>query len=93
MKSAYELAMERLDQKHGKRAPLSAEQKKAIGEIDERVKAKIAELEIMLKPRVGEAMAAGDFELAQKVEENLRKEIASAREDGEAEKERVRAGA
>jgi hypothetical protein len=92
MKSAYELAQERLDQKHGKSAPLSDGQKKAIAEIDSRVRAKIAELEITFKPRAAEARTAGDGELAQKVEDNLRSEIARARSDGEEEKDRVRAG-
>ena len=92
MKSAYELAMERLDQKHGKLAPLNDDQKKAIAEIDSRVRAKIAELEITFKPRVAEAAAAGDFELAQKVEENLRNEIAKVRSGGESDKDRARSG-
>lgn len=90
MKSAYELARERLDRQHGKRAPLSAARKKEIAEIDERTRARIAELEIMLKPRAAEARAAGDFELAGQVEENLRRETEKVRGDGEAEKERAR---
>jgi hypothetical protein len=92
MKSSYELAMERLEQKHGKRSPMTDAQKKMIGEIDERVRAKIAELEIMLKPRIAEAQRAGDYDLARKVEENLRNEIAKVRDEGEADKESARNG-
>ncbi len=90
MKSSYDLAMERLDKKNGKSVALTDKKKRALAEVDERVRAKIAEIEIMLKPRIAEARAAGDFELAMKVDVNLRNEIAKFRDDGEAEKKEIR---
>lgn len=89
MKSAYELAMERLEKRDGKSAALTAGQKKAIADIDERMRAQIAELEIVLKPQLA---AAADPETAMKLDEQLRHGIAKAREDAEDEKARVRRG-
>jgi len=65
LKSAYELAMERLqaeDRKKGvvKRAPLTASQKKRIAELRQEGQAKLAELEILRDKRL--AGAAGDPE-------------------------------
>ncbi|MBA3386858.1 MAG: hypothetical protein H0T95_09625, partial [Chthoniobacterales bacterium] len=54
MKSAYELAMERLE----KKAPsvtLTTEQKEQIGEIDSSYRAKIAEKELFLKDQIRNA--------------------------------------
>ena len=48
MKSAYELAMERL-QKDAPSVPLNAEQRAQIAEIDSLYTAKIAEKELLLK--------------------------------------------
>lgn len=92
MKSAAELAMERFDQKHGKKAPLTEKQKKAIAEIDEQLRARIAEFEIMLKPEIAAARATGNIEAARENEEKLRRSTAKAREDAEEEKERIRNG-
>ena len=61
MKTAYELAMERLNQT----APLkklTEEQKKRIAETDARYRAKIAEKEIAFQGKIEAARNAGDFE-------------------------------
>ena len=87
MKSAYQLAMERLEKRDGKSAALTAAQKKAIAEIDERMRAQIAELEIVLKPQLA---TAADPETFAKLDEQLRRGIAKAKEDAEDEKARVR---
>lgn len=59
-KSAYELAMERLqaqDREAGIEArPLSADQKKQIGELRQQAKAKVAEIEILRGKSIAEAM-------------------------------------
>lgn len=89
MKNSYELAMERLEKKNGKNAALSGAQKKAIAEIDERMRAQIAELEIVLKPQLA---VATDFESAEKLNDQLRRGIARAKAEAEEGKERVRAG-
>ena len=91
MKSAYELAMERLEKRDGKGAALSAAQKKAIAEIDEKARAAVAELEILLKPQIA-AAAAGDPAKAAELEEKLRRGIDKARRDAGDEKDAVRRG-
>ena len=89
MKSSYEIAMERLN-KTAPAAKLTAEQKKALAELDSRYAAKIAEREIALK---GEIARAGDAEK----EESLRNQLVLERKKLQAEledkKERVRSGA
>ena len=59
MKSAYEIAMERLN-KTAPAAKLTGKQKKQLAELDSRYTAKIAEREIALKGEM--AKVAGDFE-------------------------------
>jgi ClpP class serine protease len=90
MKSAYELAMERL-QKATPSVVLSDEQKKQIAEIDSSFKAKIAEREVFLKDEIGKARAGGKFEEVEALEKQLASEIRRLQEDGEAKKERLRA--
>ena len=61
MKTAYELAMERL----GKTAPtvkVTAGQKKRLAELDSQYAAKTAERELALKDEIARVAAAGDFE-------------------------------
>lgn len=89
MKSAYELAMERL-QKSAPTTPLSERQKLEIAEIDEHARAKIAEREIFLSSRIAEEEARGDFHAANEVRDELRRDIASIKEDSESKKEAVR---
>ena len=91
MKSAYELAMERLsksDPDAGK--PLSAEQKSRLAEVDTLYKGKIAEREIFLKKQLDEALADGKYEEAEKVKKQIASERARLEEEREEEKERVR---
>ena len=90
MKSAYELAMERL----AKASPtlvLTDEQKKQLADIDSTYKAKIAENELFLRDEIRKAEAAGNFEEVEKLEKQLTSEIARLRQDCEAKKEKLRA--
>ncbi len=90
MKSAYELAMERL----AKASPtlvLTDEQKTQLAEIDSTYKAKIAEKELFLKDQIQKAEDAGNFEEIEKLEKQLTSEIARLRQDCEAKKEKLRA--
>ena len=90
MKSAYELAMERL----AKASPtlvLTDEQKTQLAEIDSTYKAKIAEKELFLRDEIRKAEAAGNFEEVEKLEKQLTSEIARLRQDCEAKKEKLRA--
>src|SRR6266481_5784087 len=72
MKSAYELAMERL-QKDAPSVPLNAEQRAQIAEIDSLYTAKIAEKELLLKGEIAQEQAKGHFDQV----EQLQKQLAS----------------
>jgi len=88
LKSAYELAMERLrerDREAGveERGALTEEQKRLIGEVRQKAKAKLAELEILHgKNLVG---AAGDPTKIAEIEEHY--QIDRRRVDSSAEEE------
>jgi hypothetical protein len=90
MKSAYELAMERL-QKSQPSAALNNEQKQQIAEIDSSYKAKIAEKELLLRDQIRESQTAGNLDEAEKIEKQLASEIRRLRDDCEAKKEKLRA--
>ena len=92
MKSAYELAMERLAKSDPSSGPLTPEQKSRLAEIDRVYKGKLAEREIFLKKQLDEAFAAEKFEDAEKIKQQLASERARIEEDKEEEKERVRKG-
>ncbi len=88
MKSAYELAMERLNASDPDAAgPLTAEQKRRLAEIDQKHQAKVAEREIFLKQQIAGAQKPEDVE---KLREQLRRERAVLTEEREDEKNRVR---
>ena len=93
LKSSFELAMARLDAKQGKAAPVSAAQKKAIAEADQRAKAKVAEVEILMGKSLAEARARGlPEEEVRKIEEQKQFEINKIRSRAEDEKEQIRKG-
>ena len=90
MKSAYELAMERL-QKDAPSVSLTEEQKKQIAEIDSTFKARIAEREVFLKDQIGKAQASEKFEVVEALEKQLASEVRRLQEDCEAKKGKLRA--
>jgi hypothetical protein len=90
MKSAYELAMERLE-KASPSIALTDDQKKEIAEVDSIYRAKIAEKEVFLKDQIRKAQIAGNLEEVQSLEKQLASEIRRLQEEGEARKERLRA--
>ena len=91
MKSAYELAMERLAKSDpDANKPLSAEQKGRLAEIDRVYKGKLAEREIFLKKQLEDAYAAQKPDDAEKIKQQLASERARIDEEREEEKERVR---
>ena len=93
MKSAYELAMERLAKSDPDAAkPLTAEQKNKLAEIDTIYQGKLAEREVFLKQKLEEARANHDLEAIEQVREQLRSERARLEEEREDEKDRVRKG-
>jgi rRNA maturation endonuclease Nob1 len=89
MKSAYELAMERLE-KESPTLKLSPEQKAEIADIESIARAKVAEKELFLKEQISKAMASGDYESVQQLERQLGVEVRSIQSDAEEKKERVR---
>jgi hypothetical protein len=89
MKSAYELAMERLEKKAPSKA-LTADQKAQIAEIESTFKARIAERELFLKEQIATADQAGKFEEAESLRKQLAIEIRRLQEDAEASKEKLR---
>ncbi len=93
MKSAYELAMERLaksDPAAGR--PLSAAQKDRLAEIDRVHQGRLAEREIFLKQQLDAALAAQQLDEADKIRKQIANERARIEEERETEKERVRRG-
>ena len=90
MKSAYELAMERLAKSEPAERPLSAAQKARLAEIDTIHKGKWAEREVFLKEQLENALAHGDADAADQVRLQLAREKLRIEEEREEEKERVR---
>ncbi|MSU62287.1 MAG: hypothetical protein EXS31_07810 [Pedosphaera sp.] len=89
MKSAYELAMERL----GKQAPtvkLTLGQKKALAELDSIYAAKVAERELFLKEQIFKATSAGEFEAIEQLEKQMVSERRALNAELEEKKEKVR---
>lgn len=89
MKSAYELAMERLE-KSKPSVSLTPEQKEQIAEIDSSYRAKIAEKELFLKDQIRTARADGKFDEAESLEKQLSVDIRRLQEDCEEKKEKLR---
>lgn len=90
MKSAYELAMEKLA-KSQPSVTLTDDQKKQLAEIDSQFKARIAEKELFLKGEIAKAQATGKFEEIESLQKQLTSEIRRLQEDCETKKEKLRA--
>lgn len=86
MKSAYELAMERLN-KSAPTPKLTADQKKQIAELESKYSAKIAERELFVKGELVKAVDRGDAEAL----EQLQKQLVSDRKSLQAELEEKKA--
>lgn len=91
MKSAYELAMERL-QKQAPTVKLTAAQKAAIAELESQYAAKIAQREIGLRDEILKAESRGDEEETAKLREQLAHERQKLQTELEEKKERIRQG-
>jgi len=89
MKSAYELAMERLS-KNSPAVKLTDKQKAELAELDSKYAAKIAEREIFLKEELGKAVGSGDFEAMEQLERQLTSERKKLQGELEEKKEAVR---
>ena len=91
MKSAYELAMERLN-KTAPTVKLTEEQKKEIAELDSLYASKIAQREIFLKGELAKAEISGDFEAIEQLQRQLASERKTMGAELEEKKEKVRGG-
>jgi hypothetical protein len=89
MKSAYELAMERLD-KDGPIVTLTDEQRAALAELDSVYQAKLAEKEIFLQGQIGKAIETGDMEAIASFERQMTADRNNLAADLETKKEAVR---
>jgi len=90
MKSAYELAMERL-QKASPSLSLTEEQKKKLAEIDSKYRAKIAEKELFLRDQILKAQTEGKADDIDSLEKQLASDVRRLQEECEASKEKMRA--
>jgi hypothetical protein len=89
MKSAYELAMERLN-KQSPAVKLTAEQKAQLADLDSRYAARIAEREIGMKSAMESAAQEGKFDEVQELEQQLILEKKKIQAELEEKKEQVR---
>ena len=89
MKSAYELAMERLA-KDQPIVSLTEDQKKQLAEVDSQFKARIAEKELFLKGEIEKARFGSKLEEVEQLQKQLSSEIRRLQEDCEAKKEKLR---
>ena len=89
MKSAYELAMERL-QKASPSPSLTDEQKKELAEMDSKYQAKIAEKELFLKDQIRKAQTEGKADDIDSIQKQLVSEIRRLQEECESKKEKLR---
>jgi hypothetical protein len=89
MKSAYELAMERLS-KSSPAVKLTAEQKQQIAELESKCAAKIAERELFVRGEIAKAVDRGDGEAIQQLEKQLVSDRKSLQADLEEKKAKVR---
>ena len=89
MKSAYELAMERLN-KTSPTMKLTTEQKKEIAELESKCAAKIAERELFINGEIEKAASKGEFDEIEKLQKQLVSDRKTFRAELEEKKEKVR---
>jgi hypothetical protein len=89
MKSAYELAMERL-QKASPSLSLTEEQKKELAEIDSKYRAKIAERELFLKEQIRKAQAENKLEEVESLQKQLASDVRRLQDECEDKKQNLR---
>ena len=92
MKSAYELAMERLN-KTSPTVQLTDAQKRRIADLDSQCQAKVAEREIGLKAEIARVAQSGDGEAVEKLEQQLFNERKAIQAGFEEKKDAVRQSA
>jgi hypothetical protein len=91
MKSAYELAMERL-QKQAPTKALTESQKAEIADLESLYKSRIAQVEINIGDEIQAAQASEEYEKVDELRARLAQQRARLEEEREERKERVRQG-
>ena len=91
MKSAYELAMERLE-KESPSIKLTDDQRSQLAEIGSLYKSKMAEKELLLRDQIQREQAAGKFKEVESLQQQLSSELRRLAQECESKKESVRAG-
>jgi hypothetical protein len=91
MKSAYELAMERLS-KSAPTVKVTEKQKKKMADLDSVYAAKIAQRELFLKGEIAKNEMGGDFEAVEQLQKQLLSERKALNAELEEKKEAVRKG-
>ena len=91
MKSAYELAMERLERQSPSKQ-LSEKQKREIAEIESTCRARLAEREVFLQGEIAKAEAAGKTEDAESLRGQLAMDVRRLNDECESKKAKVREG-
>jgi len=89
MKSAFELAMERLE-KESPTQELTKEQKAKLSELSKAYEAKIADKELFLNGEIAKAEAAGEFDQIEQLTKQLVSERKVLEEELEQKKNEVR---
>ena len=89
MKTAYELAMERLS-KNAPSTKLTDQQKSDIAELESRYAAKVAERELLVQGEIVKAVDRGDDEEIAKLEKQMVSDRKSLRAELEEKKDKVR---
>ena len=89
MKSAYELAMERLEKK-SPTLTLTEKQKTEIAEVEATSKAKIAEREVFLQDQIAKARFDGKDGEVLELEDQLSRELRRLNQECEEKKDKVR---
>ena len=91
MKTAYELAMERLEKESPSSAKkLTDDQKKRLAEVENEAQAQIAERRIMTEKRINELSMEGKTDEIQKAQEELTADIRKIEEKKEEKKNQIR---
>ena len=93
MKSAYELAMERLKVSDPpERIQLTDDQKEELADIDNKYKAKIAAQRISFHQKINQAQSGGDFSAVTTLREELSSALKKLESERESAKNLVRQG-
>ena len=90
MKSAYELAMERLQESDPDKQPVTDEMRKALAAVDEKFDAKVAERKIFLTQTLATATANQDLQEVELIQKQISNEKARLEEERETAKDKIR---